>query len=326
MVFPISNDFLQIIVSIGLLLCYLWENIIDYFFVAKRKIRQIRFVNSSNSVVNSRSMKLRQLLLPPSVNSTISRTMIHTDVFSMNHCVPYNRTRKPLSTVDSSFPTNKKKDRVNSKEQEKTNKQEEETKPVETFSVEEYNRRYSRAVLPITTMPGCEADGPSAKELAQKFPQLTRSDIVRFLIARKGNKSLAEEMIRKFLDWKSQNFPIKRKRIAAAVETRCFFPFGRAKDGSPVVYMRGGLYDGSKASPEEYALAAAYTIDWSLQQCPDQLSVTVIVHTVNIPGAPNAAADNNFIKLFIQVTYPIYVTVIASTSVHTALTIIQIVF
>eukprot|EP01031_Cornospumella_fuschlensis_P022976 gene22976-27957_t len=150
-------------------------------------------------------------------------------------------------------------------------------------------------------MPGCEPDGPNALELQAKFPTLTRPDIVRFLVARKGNLKAAEEMVVKYMAWRSKHFPLQKEVLRNAFATKCFFPYKCAKDGTPCVYMRGGLYDSSKATPEQFVFAAAYTIDWSLRQYPDQTSVTVIVHTVNVPGGANQGADMNFIKLFTQV-------------------------
>eukprot|EP01040_Poterioochromonas_malhamensis_P011185 gene11185-12186_t len=92
-------------------------------------------------------------------------------------------------------------------------------------------------------------------------------------------------MIEKCQSWRRSSSPLKKNEVSAAFGTKCFFPYGQAKDGSPIVYMRGGLYD---------ANIAAYTIDYSLRQYPDQ------VLTKQLSG-PNQAADNNFIKLFIQV-------------------------
>ncbi len=151
-------------------------------------------------------------------------------------------------------------------------------------------------------MPGCEPNCAGAIELHEKFPQLSRTDIVRFLVARKGVVKLADEMIEKCLAWRSSYFPLKKKDVEVAFKTECFVPFGQAKDGSPVVYMRGGLYDNTKATPEQFVLAAAHTIEYSLSQHPDQVNVTVIVHTANVPGHPAATADMNFIKLFIAVS------------------------
>lgn len=38
-----------------------------------------------------------------------------------------------------------------------------------------------------------------------------------------------------------------------------------------------------------------------------EVNVTVIVHTVNVPGGPNQGADMNFIKLFTQVSHGLLV-------------------
>lgn len=65
--------------------------------------------------------------------------------------------------------------------------------------------------------------------------------------------------------------------------------------------MRGALYDNAQASAEAFVLAAAHTIEWTLKQHPGEVNVTVVVHTTNVPGAPNKPSDMNFIKLFVQV-------------------------
>jgi hypothetical protein len=107
-------------------------------------------------------------------------------------------------------------------------------------------------------------------------------DIVRFLVARKGSVQLADEMIVKEREWHRQYFPVRRDDVRAAIESRCFFPFGRARDGSPVVFMRGGLYDNTIATPQQYVIAAAHTIEYSLKQCPDQVSRTHLYRFVCI--------------------------------------------
>lgn len=79
-------------------------------------------------------------------------------------------------------------------------------------------------------------------------------------------------MIVKERSWHNQNFPVRRDFVRSAIESRCFFPYGRARDGSPVVYMRGGLYDNTLATPQQYVMAAAHTIEYSLRQFPDQVA------------------------------------------------------
>jgi hypothetical protein len=154
--------------------------------------------------------------------------------------------------------------------------------------------------------PGCEPFGPNADYMAEKMPHLSRPDIVRFLVARKGNVTLATEMAEKCTEWRASVFPLKKEDLRAAITTGCFFPYKTARDGTPCVYMRGGLYDNVKATPEQFVLAAAYAIEYSLRMHPDQINVTVVVDTVIIPGAPNLGADMTFIKLFVKVRFPTF--------------------
>lgn len=153
--------------------------------------------------------------------------------------------------------------------------------------------------FPLPT--GCEPFGTNANYLAGKFPNLNRADLCRFLVARKGNVAQATEMIEKCMEWRASVFPLQKEDLRAAINTGCFFPYRNARDGTPCVYMRGGLYDNVKATPEQFVLAAAYAIEYSLKTNPDQINVTVIVDTVIIPGAPNLGADMTFIKLFVKV-------------------------
>ena len=164
-------------------------------------------------------------------------------------------------------------------------------------------RTESMMVSKLPVLPGCGADGPAAKELAALFPDTPMSDLVRFLVARKADVKAAAEMLTKAKDWHKENFPLageRRRLVEAAFSSNCFFVHKQAKDGTPVLYMRGALYDGSKAPPEAYVLAAAHAIQFALGMSTEP-NVTVIVHAVNVPGAPNDNADLNFIKGFISV-------------------------
>ena len=40
-------------------------------------------------------------------------------------------------------------------------------------------------------LPGCEPDGPAAKEMEKLFPDASIPDIIRFLVARKGDVAKA---------------------------------------------------------------------------------------------------------------------------------------
>jgi len=164
-------------------------------------------------------------------------------------------------------------------------------------------RTEAMMVSKLPVLPGCNADGPAAKELAALFPDTPMSDLVRFLVARKADVKAAAEMLVKAKAWHKENFPLageRRRLVEAAFSSNCFFVHGQAKDGTPVLYMRGALYDGSKAPPEAYVLAAAHAIQFALSRSTEP-NVTVVVHAVNVPGAPNDNADLNFIKGFISV-------------------------
>ena len=146
------------------------------------------------------------------------------------------------------------------------------------------------------SMPGTRA----YNEMQRLFPDASESEIVRFLIARKGVVEQAATMLRGARLWHATNFPSKLKELIPALKTGCFFAHGQALDGTPTLYFRGALYDSKAATPMQYALSAAYVIDTALARS-HQSTFTVIVHVARVPGAPNEGADLNFIKSFIKV-------------------------
>lgn len=166
------------------------------------------------------------------------------------------------------------------------------------ISSEEITKRKRLSLLP--KLPNCEPDGFTAQEMCRLFPGENIVDIVRFLVARKGNLEQAAKMMRSAVDWHASNFPSKLLDIVPALQTGCFFSHGVALDGTPLLFMRGAFYSSKIATPLQYVLAAAYVIDTVLAKS-DQISVTVLVHASGIAGAPNESADINFIKLFVQV-------------------------
>lgn len=163
----------------------------------------------------------------------------------------------------------------------------------------EIREELNRIMNPLPV--GCEYLGENYLTLKKKYPSLTPVDIVRFLVARKGNIANAEQMIDKYLAWKLEHFPIKHSTVKNAFLSKCFFPYGRSRDGSPIVIMRGCLYNSKVATPYEYVMAASYCIEWALANNPGQPSVTVLVHTAQVEGGPNEIADMAFMKLFVQV-------------------------
>ena len=146
----------------------------------------------------------------------------------------------------------------------------------------------------------CLPGTPAYNEMQRLFPDASESEIVRFLIARKGVVEHSSAMLRAARLWHATNFPSKLKEIIPALKTGCIFAHGQALDGTPALYFRSALYDSKAASAMQYTLAAAYVIDTVLATT-NQTAVTVIVCVAQVPGAPNEGADLNFIKSFVKV-------------------------
>lgn len=295
----IPNDVFLAAILVCLVICLVWENRTKVKTIHDKKVRRSSVTNKS-------------LLLSPIHSGSVARNIVYMDIMSLSSYMPLNISKRIRKTVNENNESVKnnilrktasdfsiKYNNVTTEKDSPSNEQPVAISIVKRQQTLQVSDLAAKIIFPY--MPGCEPDCAGAIELHEKFPQLSRTDIVRFLVARKGSVKLAEEMIEKCLAWHSSYFPLKRKEVEVAMKTNCFVPFGQSKDGSPVVYMRGGLYDNTKATPEQYVLAAAHTIEYSLEQCPDQVNVTVIVHTANVPGHPAATADMDFIKLFIKV-------------------------
>jgi len=167
---------------------------------------------------------------------------------------------------------------------------------------------------------GCELSNAIITTLTDKYPILTRLDIVRFLVARKGRAESAIEMIDQYLVWRRQYFPLTISSVSKALQSPCFFIYGdkiAAKDGTPLVFMRGGLYDNRTAddAPLQYVLLAAHSIETLLRLYPDEINVTVIVHAIRVEGGANLPPDLTFIKLLIKVMYAAHTVIIHYSSI-----------
>lgn len=298
--FPLSNDIFLFFVTVGISVCIFQEILQDTAGPVVKK-KRVPF-----------SAKYAPIYVPPVFYGNVTRNSFYLDILSLSRYIPCNywvsstgneitentvkrQSRLSIAASDVSVDT------ATTKPSSSTPNVPSSPAASKGPDAEDVLQMAVCRKIQFPFMPGCEPDGANAVALAAKYPQLSRPDIVRFLVARKGVLKAAEEMLEKCLAWRDLRFPLKRAQVRNAFKTKCFFPFRQAKDGSPIVYMRGGLYDCNVATPEEYVLAAAYTIDWSLQQYPTEVNVTVLVHTATVPEGPNQSADTNFIKLFIQV-------------------------
>ena len=152
------------------------------------------------------------------------------------------------------------------------------------------------ALLP--TMDKCDPYGPEAKQMQELFPEAPLCTIVRFLVARKGKVELAAEMLKNHMAWRKENLPLTAEKSAGvikALETGVFFPYGVAKDGTPILVFRGGMYNAAVAGPEDYTMAFAWGIEEALRNTA-QLQVTVLANCRAAVGGTNAPAEMAFIK------------------------------
>ena len=173
-------------------------------------------------------------------------------------------------------------------------------KSADSNNVSDTHGAYRGDPATIQKFKHCLPGTPAYNEMQRLFPDADESEIVRFLIARKGVVEHSSSMLRAARQWHSANFPSKLKEIIPALKTCCIFAHGQALDGTPALYFRSALYDSKAATPMQYTLAAAYVIDTVLA-ITNQPAVTVIVCVAQVPGAPNEGADLNFIKSFIKV-------------------------
>lgn len=137
--------------------------------------------------------------------------------------------------------------------------------------------RYQLTLIPM--LPGCEAESKAANEMRLLFPDDNIIDILRFLIARKGDVSLAADMFRKSKLWHQKHLPLRPSpALDPVLALKCFFFHKTALDGTPILYFRGAIYNGNIAKAEQYILTAAHCIDYVLKRS-NQISVTVFVHS-----------------------------------------------
>lgn len=78
--------------------------------------------------------------------------------------------------------------------------EEEETKPSDEAK-QDANATTETVLIGLPQIPGCELNSVAVDRLLKDFPLMSRSDLVRFLVARKGNIEAATEMIRKANSW-----------------------------------------------------------------------------------------------------------------------------
>ena len=207
--------------------------------------------------------------------------------------------RLPMNKLSSvgDDETNKRSSRNNNYDDDNNNSKEDQTReePTDEDGV-------PLSILPV--MNKCSINGPEFKELKENVPGQSIGTYVRFLVARQGRVKDSSEMLKNHLKWHDENFPFtklpveRRQAIVRALDTGICFPYGRAKDGTPVMVFRGAFYNGAVAEPDDYALAFAFAIEETLRGS-GQSAITVLANARHAEGATNAPADIKFVKKLI---------------------------
>lgn len=93
----------------------------------------------------------------------------------------------------------------------------------------------------LQIIPGCETDGPNIAELCSMFPDVSKQDLMRFLVARKGSVSLAAEMFSNARAWLASHVPASISIAGEAAATKCLF-IGEYAYESQLNRLRANMY------------------------------------------------------------------------------------
>jgi len=144
-------------------------------------------------------------------------------------------------------------------------------------------------------------EDPVVSELARRFPQAPRAELLRFCRARKGSLEDASKMYEAHLQWREG--PGARQQLlqaSQAVSPKYIRCEGVAKDGNPLILVQGARYE-QEADPMTYVLACAQLLDRVVPPT-DSRKITVLVDVRPGEGWPNVAATQMlpFFKLACQ--------------------------
>jgi len=120
---------------------------------------------------------------------------------------------------------------------------------------------------------------------------VSEAEWTRFLTARDQDVAAAEEMLQAHLQWREASLPMpeSQPRIGAGLPEWMFFHGVSRDDATRILWINGAMYDPEAATPEEYALAAAATIEECIpRESPEQC--TVLLDVRGGAGWPNPQA------------------------------------
>ena len=158
----------------------------------------------------------------------------------------------------------------------------------------------SQQRLSCHDLAGLDAHGTEILEMMAAFPDASKGNLMRFLIACNGDARKAVAMYENHCMWRERRLPPTRHLVADVFKLGSVFSYGTAKSGSPILFYRGAFYDKSVGSVDQHVLAMAYAIDRLVGRSPTGL-ITIVAQACAVQGAPNTPIDTDFVSAFVKV-------------------------
>lgn len=118
------------------------------------------------------------------------------------------------------------------------------------------------------------------RDLESRFPSARRSELLRFLKARRGNVAEASSQYEQHLAWRAETLPVPYEDVSAVLESRVIYELpGAAHDGSSVLVFNGPNHDPKRFATAETLAAIVHvaTTAFGKRGDPDDMRFTLIL-------------------------------------------------
>ena len=120
---------------------------------------------------------------------------------------------------------------------------------------------------------GCDA-------MERQFPSARRSELLRFLKARRGNVAEASSQYEQHLAWRAETLPVPYEDVSAVLQSGVIYELpGPAHDGSSVLVFHGPKHDPKRFATAETLAAIVHvaTTAFGKRGDPDDMRFTLIL-------------------------------------------------
>jgi len=112
--------------------------------------------------------------------------------------------------------------------------------------------------------------------LATRFPFLERAELRRFLRACKGSIPDAEAKLLRYLQWRSETFPLRREDILEDLRRGVLVEHGKDAAGRPVLIYFGDNYKPGETNVDNIIRAMVFTLEQAFDRMPDGIDQVVL--------------------------------------------------